>query len=85
VIAAKKPPTDEKGNGNCEGSGERNWERQEAGSRNCKEAGFRVQGSGTARRVAVIPAFAGMTLDGVPVPASCFLLPVFLQFLSPEP
>jgi hypothetical protein len=43
VIAAKKPPTDEKGNGNCEGSGERNWERQEAGSRNCKEAGFRVQ------------------------------------------
>jgi hypothetical protein len=26
----------------------RNWKRQEAGSRNCKEAGFRVQGSGTA-------------------------------------
>jgi hypothetical protein len=31
------------GSGRREGEGER---RQEAGSRNCKEAGFRVQGSG---------------------------------------
>jgi hypothetical protein len=29
--------------GNGEGSGEGNCEKQEAGSRNCKEAGFRVQ------------------------------------------
>jgi hypothetical protein len=34
--------------------------KQEAGSRNCKEAGFRVQGSGTARELAVIPAQAGI-------------------------
>jgi hypothetical protein len=32
--------------GNGEGSGEGNCEKQEAGSRNCKEAGGRVQGSG---------------------------------------
>jgi hypothetical protein len=74
-----------KGTGTARVQGRGTAKKQEAGSRNCKEAGFRVQGSGTARRVAVIPAFAGMTLDGVPVPASCFLLPVFLQFLSPEP
>jgi hypothetical protein len=51
---------EETGTAMVQGRGTAKNRKQEAGSRNCEEAGFRVQGSGTAREVAVIPAQAGI-------------------------